>query len=277
MSRWISLGLRTGIKTTDFPRELDVDAASAPSAIALRPQSLTPSLALAAARACPTKAIEAHGDEETGSLAIDLGQCIMCGRCVRAAPDSFHFVSDPRVAVRTRERLQTRVWWSEAKISQSDGRIESSGASRTEESRRIFKRSLHIRHVDAGSCNAAESELQMLTSPYYDLNRLGLFFTPTPRHADVLLVTGLVTRQMEQPLLDTYEAMPRPKLVIAAGVCPIGGGVFADGFMTRGPLDRLLPVDIYVPGSPPTPLALLHGLLLAAGKAGERLRVMEDA
>lgn len=110
----------------------------------------------------------------------------------------------------------------------------------------------------------------MLSAPQYDLHRLGLFFTPTPRHADALLVTGVVTRQMEQPLRDTYAAMPEPKLVVAAGVCAIGGGPFAGSFMVHGPLDRILPVDVYVPGCPPTPLALLHGLLLAAGRAEER-------
>ncbi len=124
--------------------------------------------------------------------------------------------------------------------------------------------------MDAGSCNGCESELQLLSSPYYDLARLGLFFTPSPRHADALLVTGVVTRNMEAALQETYAAIPEPRLVVAAGVCAIGGGCFAGGIMTHGPLDRLLPVDVYVPGCPPTPLALLHGLLLAVGKAEER-------
>jgi Ni,Fe-hydrogenase III small subunit len=136
----------------------------------------------------------------------------------------------------------------------------------------LFSRSLHIRHVDAGSCNGCESELQLLGNPEYDLHRLGLFFTPTPRHADALLVTGVVTRQMEHPLRDTYDAMPDPKIVVAAGVCTVGGGVFEGGFMVNGPLDRILPVDVYVPGCPPTPLALLHGLLVAVGRGAERYR-----
>jgi Ni,Fe-hydrogenase III small subunit len=110
----------------------------------------------------------------------------------------------------------------------------------------------------------------MLSTPYLDLHRLGFFFTPTPRHADVLLVTGVVTRNMEEPLLATYAAMLAPKLVIAAGACALSGGCFADGPMTHGPVDRLLPVDVYVPGCPPTPQAFLHGLLVAVGRAEQR-------
>jgi Ni,Fe-hydrogenase III small subunit len=132
--------------------------------------------------------------------------------------------------------------------------------------------------VDAGSCNGCESELQMLSSPYLDLQRLGMFFTPTPRHADALLVTGVVTSNMKEALLATYAAMPGPKLVIAAGACAISCGSFAGGPTTEGPLDQLLPVDAYVPGCPPTPQALLYGILVALGRATERFRVdQEDA
>jgi formate hydrogenlyase subunit 7 len=136
---------------------------------------------------------------------------------------------------------------------------------------RLFGRSLHIRHIDAGSCNACESEIKLLTSPYYDLHRLGLFFTPSPRHADLLLVTGPITRAMEGPLLRTYEAMPDPRLVVAVGACPCGGGVFGPGPYVRGSLQELLPVDAFIPGCPPSPLALIHGLLLAINRSEQRL------
>lgn len=125
-----------------------------------------------------------------------------------------------------------------------------------------FRRSLHIRHVDTGSDGAVEQELTALLNPYYDMHRLGLFFTATPRHADVLLVTGAVTRPMEEPLRRTYDAMPEPRLVVAAGTDACSGGIWTAPEV-RGGVDRVLPVDVYIPGDPPTPIALLHGLLLA--------------
>lgn len=276
MSRLIGLGLRTGIRTTDFPRREDPEAESAPSAVTLDLDALAPDGAVAAAGACPTEALAVEGDTTRGTLRVDLGQCVMCGRCVRAAPGAFVPRSDPRVAVRTRRRLTASVSWTGGRIRAPEGGSRTPAAAMELDlgSARVFRRSLHIRHVDAGSSNATESELQLLSSPQYDLQRLGLFFTPTPRHADVLLVTGVVTRQMETALLETYEAMAAPKLVVAAGVCAIGGGLFADSPMARGPLDHLLPVDVYIPGSPPSPAALLHGLLLAAGKEEEHLNVL---
>ena len=136
---------------------------------------------------------------------------------------------------------------------------------------RLFRRSLHLRHVDTGSCDGCESEIKQLTSPYYDLHRLGIFFTTSPRHADVLLVTGPVTRAMEAPLMRTYEAMPDPKLVVAVGACACSGGIFPPSGLTEGGLQGLLPVDAYIPGCPPTPFALIHGLLLAIGRAEQKM------
>jgi Ni,Fe-hydrogenase III small subunit/ferredoxin len=279
MSRWIGLGLRTGVKTTSYPTRRDPAAESAPSAVAIDPGALTPDTALAAAAACPTDAISAYGDRLQGSMHFDLGECVMCGRCVKVAPDAFKFVSSPEVAVRSKRRLVASFAWRDGSMTRAAApdELKAAHADLDHASRRIFRRSLHIRHVDAGSCNGCESELQMLSSPYYDLARLGLFFTPTPRHADALLVTGVVTRQMERALLDTYEAMPAPKLVVAAGMCAVGGGCFSGTFMTHGPLDRLLPVDVYIAGCPPTPLALLHGLLLAVGNAQERYEATDGA
>ncbi len=155
------------------------------------------------------------------------------------------------------------------------GQVEQDVAQTSEALRRridrLFGRSLHIRHVDAGSCNACESEIKLLTSPYYDLHRLGLFFTPAPRHADLLLVTGPITRAMEGPLLRTYEAMPDPRLVVAVGACPCSGGIFGPSPYVRGSLEEVLPVDVFIPGCPPSPLALIHGLLLTINRAEQRL------
>ncbi|MGC2169402.1 MAG: NADH-quinone oxidoreductase subunit B family protein [Acidimicrobiales bacterium] len=134
----------------------------------------------------------------------------------------------------------------------------------------MFGRSLHVRTIDTGSCAACESEIRLLLSPHYDVHRLGLFFTPTPRHADLLMVTGPVVRAMETALAKAYEAMPDPKLVVAVGACPLGG-VYAEDEFVRGRLDRVLPVDVYIPGCPPSPLALIQGLLVAVGRLSERV------
>ncbi|HVB13989.1 MAG TPA: hypothetical protein VNH38_04450 [Candidatus Dormibacteraeota bacterium] len=277
MSRWIAKGLRTGIRTTRFPDLQVVGEEGAPSAVRLRWQGLTPAQALAAAALCPTTAIEARGTESSGELRFDAGACVLCGQCTRKFPTAFTPVADPRVAVQRRDQLRTTVRWGEGQELAPESLREASTAVQRS-AFRLFRRSLHIRHVDSGSCNGCESELQMLSSPYLDLQRLGLFFTPTPRHADALLVTGVVTANMKEALLATYAAMPSPKLVIAAGACAISCGSFAGGPMTMGPLDQLLPVDAYVPGCPPTPQALLHGLLLAIGRASESYRAEgEDA
>lgn len=136
---------------------------------------------------------------------------------------------------------------------------------------RLFHGSLHLRHLDAGSCNACESEIKMLSNPYYDLHRLGIFFTPAPRHADLLLVTGPLTRAMVDPLRQTYEAMPEPRLVVAVGACACSGGIFGASAYTLGGVEAVLPVDVFIPGCPPSPLTLLHGLLLAVGRVEQKL------
>jgi Ni,Fe-hydrogenase III small subunit len=125
-----------------------------------------------------------------------------------------------------------------------------------------FKRSLYIRHVDAGSCNGCESELQALNNPFYNLHKLGIFFTPSPRFADVLLVTGPVTYAMREPLLRTYASMPDPKWVVAVGTCAVSGGIAEGGYACGNGLEGLLPVDIYLPGCPPNPAAIIEALLL---------------
>jgi Ni,Fe-hydrogenase III small subunit len=127
---------------------------------------------------------------------------------------------------------------------------------------------LHIRVVDAGDCGACLNEVRQLASPYYNLHRLGFFFTATPRAADVLLVVGPVTLPMRRPVQEAYEAMPTPKLVMAVGEGALSGGIFGPSFATAAGVGEVLPVDIEVPGYPPPPLAILHGLLVAAGRKG---------
>jgi Ni,Fe-hydrogenase III small subunit len=127
----------------------------------------------------------------------------------------------------------------------------------------VLGRSLSIRHVDAGSCNGCELELHALNNPIYNIEGLGIRFVASPRHADLLLVTGPVSRHMEAALLRTYEAMPDPKLVVAVGDCGCTGGIFGESYACRGPVSRVIPVDVAVPGCPPNPTRLLQGILAA--------------
>jgi Ni,Fe-hydrogenase III small subunit len=129
--------------------------------------------------------------------------------------------------------------------------------------RQLLGRALAIREVDAGSCNGCELEIAGLTGPVYDMERFGLHFVASPRHADLLLVTGPVTRNMEIPLRRTYEATPAPKLVVAVGDCAKTCGVFKDSYAVVGPVDRVIPVDVTIPGCPPEPADILRGILRA--------------
>lgn len=132
--------------------------------------------------------------------------------------------------------------------------------------KRRLGRSLHVRHLDTGSCNGCDWEVAALLNPYYDIQRLGIDFVPSPRHADLLLVTGVMTRNLQDAALRTYEAMPEPRLVVAVGACAISGGVFAGGYASADGIGGVLPVDVLVPGCPPRPEALIQGLLVAVGR-----------
>jgi len=134
---------------------------------------------------------------------------------------------------------------------------------------RILGRALVIRHVDAGSCNGCEIELHALNNPYYNIEGLGMRFAASPRHADLLLVTGPVSRHMERALKIAYDAMPNPKLVVAVGDCGRDGGIFGEGYATCGGVAKVIPVDVTVPGCPPPPVAVLQGILTAiSSRAG---------
>ena len=136
--------------------------------------------------------------------------------------------------------------------------------------KRLLGRALAIREVDAGSCNGCEIEITGLTSPVYDSERFGLHFVASPRHADLLLVTGPVTRNMEVPLRKTYEATPDPKVVVAVGDCAQTCGVFKGSYAVVGSVDQIIPVDVFVPGCPPEPAAILRGILAALDRAPYR-------
>jgi Ni,Fe-hydrogenase III small subunit len=132
---------------------------------------------------------------------------------------------------------------------------------------RRLGRALAIRHVDAGSCNGCELEIHALNGPYYNLEGLGIKFVASPRHADMLLVTGPVSRNMEVALKRTYEATPEPKLVVALGDCGCDGGIFGENYASCGRVGNVIPVDVAVPGCPPQPAAIMQGILTAVSAA----------
>ena len=254
MLAWIARGLHKRIVTSRYPR---------------RPEPLLPGFrarveitdsenaASELEEVCPTGAIRVSNDDRR--LSLDRGRCILCGACVASEPERFRFSSEYESAARQRGGI---VIGAHVQRELEAPRLPLG------ERARPLRRSIHIRHVDAGSDGAEEWEIQALTNPYYDMQRLGLYFTLSPRHADILLVTGGVTNSMAEPLRRSYEVMPEPKAVVAAGSDACSGG-FAKGDENAGVVDQVLPVDVYVPGSPPSPIALLHGLLLAAGIVGE--------
>lgn len=146
---------------------------------------------------------------------------------------------------------------------QPDEALRATGERLREEVLRYFGGALAIRHVDAGSCNGCELEINALNNPYYNLEGLGIKFVASPRHADLLLVTGPVSRNMELALKRTYEATPEPKLVVALGDCGCTGGVFGESYASCGRVSNVIPVDVAVPGCPPTPVAIMRGILTA--------------
>ena len=236
MSKWVLEGLRTGIKSTRYPDAPEPAAGVSPG----RPGTTRIEDAETAARlaaVCPTGAL----DPERGGISVDYARCIHCQRCVGTHDG--------------------------AQIEWQDGYEWAAEASDPQALRRrlgkAFGRSLHIRYLDAGACGACMSEARQLNQPYYNIHRLGFFVTPTPRNADILLVAGPVTDAMILPLRKTYEAMPAPKRVVAMGVCALSGGVFGRTFAAQGGVAGIIPVDVMVPGCPPPPLAILHGLLVA--------------
>lgn len=255
MLGWLARGLRGGRVTTRYPARPEPTPAGFQGRIAVRDaRGAAPALA----ELCPTGAIAIGGDR---ALRLDRGRCILCGACVRAAPERFAFVAEYETAARRRSALVA----GDGASALDDAPLRAALAERVA----ALRRSIHVRHVDAGSDGSEEWEIAALLNPYYDVQRLGLFFTAAPRHADVLLVTGGVTAPMRAPLERAWTVMPDPKAVVAVGTDACSGGLAEATGLTCGGVDAVLPVDVYVPGSPPSPIAILHGLLLAVGVLGE--------
>lgn len=248
MLEWILRGLRGGRVTTRYPRRPEAP----PERFQGRVEVIEPHGAdQAVAELCPTGAISV---DEQGAVRLDRARCILCGECVRGAPERFRFEAIYETASRPRSGLLAGARSSLAGIEPARSDLIPS---------RALRRSVHLRHVDAGSDGAEEWEIQALLNPYYDIQRLGFFFTSSPRHADVLLITGGVTGPMRAPLERAWRVMPEPKAVVAVGTDACSGGLSAASGATAVGVDQVLPVDVYVPGSPPAPIAILDGLLLA--------------
>ena len=252
---WMVRGLRDGIVTTGYPRRPDGYGPNFKGAVEVLPAGGAPGSLGEAVALCPTGAITADAN---GALKLDRGRCILCGRCVAERPDSFAFTSSIETAAADRSALIVpRLLEDDAALAELRGDL----ARRV----RALRRSIYIRHVDAGSDGAEEWEVAALTNPVYDAQRLGIYFTASPRHADLLLVTGAGTIGMAGPLRTTLEAMPDPKVVVAAGTDATSGGLVHPSYATGSGVGDILPVDVWVPGSPPSPFSLLHGILLGIG------------
>jgi Ni,Fe-hydrogenase III small subunit len=217
----------------------------------------------ACAEACPTGAVTAGG----GRLSLDLGKCLFCTDCVNACAGegggAISFSKDYRLAVSRREDL----------LLEDHGLRLAEGMGK--ELIRLLGRSLKLRQVSAGGCNGCESDVNVLNTVGWDLGRFGVQFVASPRHADGLLVTGVIPENMRVALLKTYEAVPAPKVVIAVGACAISGGPFAGHEESHDGVATFLPVDLFIPGCPPHPLTILDGLLRFMGRRVPQLQQSE--
>ncbi len=215
--------------------------------------------------ACPTSALALQNSGTARHLTLDYGECIGCGRCIEAGEGAF-VAADKLSRCGVSKVGLVRRWDVDApaELLTEDPALTFAAES----IRALLGRALNIREVDAGSCNGCEQEIVALNSPYYDLERFGIHFVASPKHADMLLVTGPVTHNMEEAVKQTYAATPSPKLVVAVGACGCSGGIFSGSYAVAGAVDTIIPVDGYIPGCPPTPAMLLTGILKLLQKRG---------
>ncbi|MHB8125161.1 MAG: NADH-quinone oxidoreductase subunit NuoB [Desulfitobacteriaceae bacterium] len=228
--------LQTGIVTTDYPKKRAVPPPGFRGLPEWQEQNCDK--CGQCAEVCPTKAIKLHNEESDSYWSIDAKKCIFCGYCTDICARAI-------------------VQGEQYELAEYAVRPQNT---------QIFGRSVHIRHLDSGSCNGCDWEMTTLNGPVYDVQRLGFDFVASPRHADILMVTGPVTRNLEIAARKTFEATPAPKLVLAVGTCACSGGICGKSYASSGGVDNILPVDVFIPGCPPRPQALIQGLLKAVGR-----------
>ena len=229
----------------------------------VQPERLTDAIASRVCAVCPTGALSTEDHHGRNCLRLSYGQCIGCGRCVEIGEGALVPASRFRWTGLAREQLVRR-WDLRSRIEIKMETPEPDAVRGRVQ--KLLGRALNIRQLDAGSCNGCEAEISALTNPYYDLERFGIHFVASPKHADMLLVTGPVTRNMAEAVRATYEAVPAPKLVVAVGACGCSGGLFAGSHAVIGAVDAVIPVDRYIPGCPPTPAMLLSGIMEVLGR-----------
>jgi Ni,Fe-hydrogenase III small subunit/Pyruvate/2-oxoacid:ferredoxin oxidoreductase delta subunit len=245
--------LRQGQRTSKYPLELPVLPERFRGLPAIDAAKCEPNCQ-ACVDACPTGAIQGGA----GELRLDLGRCLFCTDCTDACPTgAICYSGDHRLAARSRADLVL------------DGKGLQLAAALDDKMRRLFGRSLKLRQVSAGGCNACEADVNVLNTLVFDLGRFGIQFVASPRHADGLLITGPVSANMRLALEKTYAAVPPPKIVIAVGACAISGGPYIDHPEVGNGADQVVPVDLYVPGCPPHPFTILDGLLRLLGRLPE--------
>jgi Ni,Fe-hydrogenase III small subunit len=255
--------LRTGVVTIRYPEE----PARIPDRFrgAPRPRPGAAFEALPATAICPSGAISGAADPPR--YVIDLARCLFCGRCAEGeAGAAVELGGEVELAARSRASLVVELGRA------ADGRAVALPPLPPAEEvadfiRRTLGRSLQLRHLDSGSCNACDWELTALLNPVYDVRRLGIDFVASPRHADGVIVTGPVTRNLEVAVRRTWEAVPDPRVVIAVGACASSGGIAGRSYASAGGVGEVLPIDVFIPGCPPRPEAILYGILVAVGRA----------